>query len=49
MYKRTTLIPLLVAFPVAAISPSLAAAWAPVGQATVHPGVQVSAEAPLGS
>jgi hypothetical protein len=40
MYKRTTLIPLLVAFLALAIPPSLASAWAPVGQATVHPGVQ---------
>jgi hypothetical protein len=44
MYKRTTLIPLLVAFLALAISPSLASAWAPVGQATVHPGVQVFTE-----
>jgi hypothetical protein len=39
MCKRTTLITLLVASLVVAISPSLASAWAPVGQATVHPGV----------
>ncbi|MDX6600970.1 MAG: hypothetical protein QOF13_172 [Solirubrobacterales bacterium] len=44
MSKRTTLIPLLAAFLVTAISPSLAAAWAPIGQATVHPGVQVFTE-----
>jgi hypothetical protein len=42
--KRTTLIPLLAAFVVMAISPSLAVAWAPIGQATVHPGVQVRTE-----
>jgi hypothetical protein len=41
MHKRTTLISLLVAFLALAISPSLASAWAPAGQATVHPGVQV--------
>lgn len=41
MHTRTTLIPLLVALLVLAISPSLAKAWAPIGQATVHPGVQV--------
>lgn len=44
MYKRTTLIPLLAALLVLAISPSLANAWAPIGQATVHPGVQVFTE-----
>jgi hypothetical protein len=44
MYKRTTLISLLMAILVVAISPSLASAWAPVGQATVHPGVQVFTE-----
>ena len=44
MHKRTTLISLLVAFLALAISPSLASAWAPVGQATVHPGVQVFTE-----
>jgi hypothetical protein len=44
MSKRTTLIPLLAAILVMAISPSLAMAWAPVGQATVHPGVQVFTE-----
>jgi hypothetical protein len=41
MHKRTTLISLLVAFLAVVIPPSLASAWAPVGQATVHPGVQV--------
>jgi hypothetical protein len=44
MHKRTTLIPLLAALLVMAISPSLAMAWAPIGQATVHPGVQVFTE-----
>lgn len=44
MSKRTTLIPLLAAILVMAISPSLAMAWAPVSQATVHPGVQVFTE-----
>lgn len=44
MHKRTTLIPMLAALIVLAISPSLARAWAPVGQATVHPGVQVFTE-----
>jgi hypothetical protein len=44
MSKRTTLIPLLAALLVAVISPSLAAAWAPTGQATVHPGVQAFTE-----
>lgn len=44
MYKRTTLITLLVALLVGVIPPSLASAWAPVGQATVHPGVQVFTE-----
>jgi hypothetical protein len=44
MKKRMTLISLLVALLALAISPSLASAWAPVGQATVHPGVQVFTE-----
>jgi hypothetical protein len=44
MSKRTTLIPLLAVFLATAISPSLAAAWAPIGQATVHPGVQARTE-----
>jgi hypothetical protein len=44
VYKRMTLIPLLVVLLAMAISPSLASAWAPVGQATVHPGVQVFTE-----
>lgn len=44
MRKRTTLISLLMALSVVVIPPSLATAWAPVGQATVHPGVQVFTE-----
>jgi hypothetical protein len=44
MHKRTTLIPLLAALLALAISPSLASAWAPIDQATVHPGVQVFTE-----
>jgi hypothetical protein len=43
MNKRMTLIPLLVALALA-VSPSPALAWAPIGQATVHPGVQVFTE-----
>ncbi len=44
MSKRTTLISLLAAILVMAIPPSLAMAWAPASQATVHPGVQVFTE-----
>jgi hypothetical protein len=44
MSKRTTLIPLLAVIIVMAIPPSLAMAWAPANQATVHPGVQVFTE-----
>ncbi len=44
MSKRTVLNSLLAALCVMAISPSLAMAWAPAGQATVHPGVQVFTE-----
>lgn len=44
MSKRTTPIPLLAALLVIAVSPSPALAWAPIGQATVHPGVQVFTE-----
>jgi hypothetical protein len=44
MFKRTILSSLLAALVVMAIPPSLAIAWAPVGQATVHPGVQVFTE-----
>ena len=41
MKKFAVLAPLLVALSVAVVPPSTASAWAPVGQATVHPGVQV--------
>jgi hypothetical protein len=44
MSKRTILISLLTVLIVMAVSPSLAMAWAPAGQATVHPGVQVFTE-----
>jgi hypothetical protein len=44
MTKRTILISLLATLSVVAIPPSLATAWAPIGQATVHPGVQVFTE-----
>jgi len=44
MSKRTILVSLLATLTVMAISPSLSMAWAPVGQATVHPGVQVFTE-----
>lgn len=44
MHKRMTLISLLVALLALAITPSLAPAWAPIGQATVHPGVQTHTE-----
>jgi hypothetical protein len=44
MLKRTALVSLFATLLVMAISPSLAVAWAPVGQATVHPGVQVFTE-----
>jgi hypothetical protein len=44
MSKRTALVSLFATLLVMAISPSLAMAWAPVGQATVHPGVQVFTE-----
>jgi hypothetical protein len=44
MSKRTALISLFAVLIALAISPSLATAWAPVGQATVHPGVQVFTE-----
>ena len=38
MRKRTTLIPLLLAPLVLAITPSLVSAGAPIGQAAVRPG-----------
>jgi len=41
MHKRATLILSLAALVALVVSPSHASAWAPVGQATVHPGVQV--------
>lgn len=41
MERFAVLVSLLVAPIVAAAPPSVAMAWAPVGQATVHPGVQV--------
>ena len=44
MSKRTILISLLAALGALAIPPSLAMAWAPIDQATVHPGVQVFTE-----
>ncbi len=44
MLKRTTLVSLLAALIVAAVPPSASLAWAPIGQATVHPGVQVFTE-----
>ena len=44
MLKRTALVSLFATLLVMAISPSLAVAWAPIGQATVHPGVQVFTE-----
>jgi hypothetical protein len=44
MLKRTALVSLFATLLVMAISPSLVVAWAPVGQATVHPGVQVFTE-----
>jgi hypothetical protein len=44
MSKRTILIPLLVALLAMAVPPSPAIAWAPIGQATVHPGTQVFTE-----
>jgi hypothetical protein len=45
--NRSKFATLVVLFPViiaAALSPSVALAWAPAGQATVHPGVQVFTE-----
>jgi hypothetical protein len=44
MFKHMTLVSLLAALIVAAVPPSASLAWAPVGQATVHPGVQVFTE-----
>ena len=44
MSKRTALVSLFAVLIVAAVPPSASMAWAPVGQATVHPGVQVFTE-----
>ncbi|MFI5025331.1 MAG: serine protease [Solirubrobacterales bacterium] len=41
MKKFAVLVSLLVALIASAVLPSVAIAWAPAGQATVHPGVQV--------
>jgi hypothetical protein len=42
--KRTVLVSLLAALFAMAVPPSIALAWAPIGSATVHPGVQVFTE-----
>jgi len=47
MSKRSILVSLLTVLAVMATSPSLAVAWAPGGQATVHPGVQLFTEGAL--
>jgi len=44
MKKFTVLVSLLAVLLVAAVPPSVVMAWAPAGQATVHPGVQVFTE-----
>lgn len=44
MLSRLKILVLLSAFLAVAVPPSVASAWAPVGQATVHPGVQVFTE-----
>lgn len=44
MTKFAVLVSLLVALLASAVPPSVAMAWAPQGQATVHPGVQVFTE-----
>ena len=44
MKKFAVLVSLLVALTAPAVLPSVAIAWAPAGQATVHPGVQVFTE-----
>jgi len=44
MTKFAVLVSFLVALLVSAVPPSVAMAWAPTGQATVHPGVQVFSE-----
>jgi hypothetical protein len=42
--KRVALVSLLAVFLAMAVPPSIALAWAPIGSATVHPGVQVFTE-----
>lgn len=44
MSRSTLLVSLCSALIATAVPPSVASAWAPVGQATVHPGVQVFTE-----
>ncbi len=44
MLSRLKILVLLSAFLAVAVPPSAASAWAPAGQATVHPGVQVFTE-----
>ncbi len=44
MTKFAILVSFLLALVASAVSPSAAVAWAPAGQATVHPGVQVFTE-----
>jgi len=44
MKKSAVLVSLVVALVASAVLPSVAVAWAPAGQATVHPGVQVFTE-----
>lgn len=44
MTKFAVLVSFLLALIASAVSPSAAIAWAPAGQATVHPGVQVFTE-----
>lgn len=44
MKKHVALVSLIAGILAAAVSPSVASAWAPAAQATVHPGVQVLTE-----
>jgi hypothetical protein len=44
MKKRTVLVSLIAVLLAGAVPPSIASAWAPIGTATVHPGVQVFTE-----
>ncbi len=44
MFKAKALVALFGVLVVAAVPPSVVSAWAPPGQATVHPGVQVFTE-----